>query len=431
MKQNDEENTCITGSSWLYLHPYVYLSIKKERALLYNTLNHELLEYSKESPIFALIQRLGNDNNLYVIKIKTADIDPSIETFINQIREVFIGDIVDTRLSTKKPIQLKPILNLQKTFQYLTNRDDKPKSLVADEIPDYLNTVTLYLNNTCPQSCHMCQDGYKQFLSCHSNPRLPQELSIEHLQTLLQQSQNSKLFKLNLTGGNLFSYTLLEETMSLLNQIPVLKEYIFHLLNLQEHATFFDLLREGNNKLAILVHFPVSPEILDQQMTILENQFIMKQVEIRFILQNEADLEQAEAIISQFHLQQYRFIPYFNGENLDFFKERIFLTRERILGSQPEMNDLLARTVLNTVDFKKLTVCSDQTVYGNVNHPPVGILGKDHLMEIVYHALHHGRSWTSVRKHVTPCKSCAFNALCPPISNYEYLIGQYNLCHIY
>ncbi len=431
MKPKKEESSPNTRNYWLYLHSFVHLSVKKKRAVLYNTLNYQLLEYPNASPIFSLLRRLGSDTNLYVIKIKATDIDPTIDSFINQIRELFFGDLVDTSLSAKKPIQLKPILKLQNTFDYLTDKDVKSRSLVNDEIPDYLNTVTLYLNNTCSQSCHLCQDGYQQFLCCHKEQESVERISMETLQTLRQQTQNSNLFKLNIVGGDIFSYPLLGEAMRLLNSIPVLKEYVLHYLNIRDIPSYFNLWREGNSKLIILVHFPLSQEILDRQMAILENHFIMKQVEVRFILQDEGDMTEAESIITRFHLRQYRFVPYFNGENIAFFKNNVFLTRDSLLAGKPEMNDILARTVLNTVNFKKLTVFSDRFVYANVNHPPIGVLGQDHLMEIVYNALHHGRSWTSVRKHVTPCKSCAFNELCPPISNYVYAIGQYNLCHIY
>jgi pseudo-rSAM protein len=94
------------------------------------------------------------------------------------------------------------------------------------------------------------------------------------------------------------------------------------------------------------------------------------------------------------------------------------------------MNDILSQTVLNTHDFKKLMVLSDKSIHANLNNPKIGTLGEDHIMDLVYKELHRGKSWTKVRKYVKPCKSCVFNALCPPISNYEYAIGQYDLCHM-
>jgi pseudo-rSAM protein len=431
MNQTHTENNHNTQSYWLYLHPYVHLSVKKERALLYNSLNYHLLEYPKDSPVFPLLKRLASHHNLYVIHIKAKDITPTIATFIEQIRQFFCGDILDTALSTKKPLQLKPILNLQKTLQTLTMENDSPRSLTGDEIPDYLNTITLYMNDLCSKSCSMCQDGYKQWINCRQGKKHHHEITIDNLQTLIQQTQNSKLFKLNITGGDLFSYSFLVEAMQLLNPIPVLKVYYLHYLNIQAHPSFFKLLHDGNNRLALLVHFPVSMDILDQHMAILKEQEVMKLVDVRFIIENETHMDVAHSLISHFQLQRYRYIPYFNGKNLAFFQEHVFLNRAGILESEPQMNDILARTVLNTSNFKKLTIFNDLSVYPNVNFPKIGELGRHHLMALVYKALHHSPSWTIVRPHVAPCKSCTFNQLCPPISNYESTIGQYNLCHIY
>jgi pseudo-rSAM protein len=77
-----------------------------------------------------------------------------------------------------------------------------------------------------------------------------------------------------------------------------------------------------------------------------------------------------------------------------------------------------------------LTVLSNKKVYANLNNPGIEILGRDDILDIVYKEMHKGKSWTKIRKYVTPCKSCVFNALCPPISNYEYTLGKYDLCYM-
>ena len=39
-----------------------------------------------------------------------------------------------------------------------------------------------------------------------------------------------------------------------------------------------------------------------------------------------------------------------------------------------------------------------------------------------------GKSWLRCRKDVKSCKSCIYQNFCPPISNYEYVIGGYSGC---
>lgn len=415
---------------WLFLHPYVHASVKKDRAILYNTLNNKLLEYENGSPVFGLIKRLNSDSNLYVIKIKADEISTSIREFINRLRNLYFGDMIDSAFSTRKPIQLKPILNLQRVLDYLTVENEKTKILVHDDILDYLSIITLYINNDCKQTCSICQDAYKQFLCCHKREDHKRQLTVKDVITLVNQVKNSKLYKLNIIGGNLFAYPMLDRLAKHLNRIQAIKEYYFHYLNIEDHSTFFKLLQDGNNRLNVIGHFPGETAIFDNKMGILMQTQIARKINFQFVIQGEKDIETAETLVSKFQIDKFQLVPYFNRNNMDFFRDYVFLNRESILGGQPDMNDILVRPVLNTSNFKKLIVLSDKSIYANVNNPKTGTLGNDHILEIIYKELHSGKSWTKVRKNIKPCKSCAFNALCPPISNYEYVIGRYNLCDI-
>ena len=53
------------------------------------------------------------------------------------------------------------------------------------------------------------------------------------------------------------------------------------------------------------------------------------------------------------------------------------------------------------------------------------------IHEVLLKELHNGKGWFKVRKHLTPCKGCIYNQICPPISNYEYALSRNNLCGIH
>ena len=48
---------------WLYIEPYVYLEIKSESALLYNTLDHEFIIYDDPTIISLLKDLLSESSN--------------------------------------------------------------------------------------------------------------------------------------------------------------------------------------------------------------------------------------------------------------------------------------------------------------------------------------------------------------------------------
>jgi pseudo-rSAM protein len=135
---------------WLYLHPYVYASIKKNTAILYNTLNGKLLEYCQEKMgmIYRLIRELNSDKNLYVVSIKDEEIDNHIKTFINDLRTYYLGDLINKENRPQRPIQLKPVLSLQRTMEYFFSTvKGQNKILTRDELPDYLNVITIYITD--------------------------------------------------------------------------------------------------------------------------------------------------------------------------------------------------------------------------------------------------------------------------------------------
>ena len=85
---------------------------------------------------------------------------------------------------------------------------------------------------------------------------------------------------------------------------------------------------------------------------------------------------------------------------------------------------------MNTQTFGKLTIMSDGNIYVNANSPKAGNLGGKAIREIVFDEIYNGESWLKTRMEVSPCAGCLYNFLCPPLSNYEHVIGRNNLCHV-
>jgi len=426
MKKKQEKSTS-SKSYWLYLHPYVQVFQKKNRSVLYNTLNGKLLNYDN-TKIFSIIKRLNSDSNLYVIKIKEKEIDTHVNQFINNIRHFFMGDFINISNRSHKPIQLKPILNLQKTFDYMTISQGESKILVKDEIKDYLNEITLYINDKCDQKCPMCTKSYKQFSCCFKNKSGETEVNTEDINKLLNEVKNSKIYKLNILGGNIFRHSKLIEILEILNHTYLLKEYYVHYLNIEYRKDFFKLLLAGDNRLNVIIHFPCEINLFDSAAELLSRDKINKK--FYFVVEKDNDIIEAEGVISKFQIKDFELIPYYNDTNLDFFKRNVFLNIESIIEVKPTMNEIFTRMTVNTAFFKKLVILSNKEVYSCLCHPKIGKWGMDYIFDLIYKELHRGKSWTKIRKNVIPCKSCVFNALCPPISNYEYAIGRYNLCNI-
>jgi len=66
------------------------------------------------------------------------------------------------------------------------------------------------------------------------------------------------------------------------------------------------------------------------------------------------------------------FLPYYSGENFEFFRDNIFLSKDDILGSKPDQRQVYSRQVLNEHSFGKLYVMPSGEVFPNLNGEPLG-----------------------------------------------------------
>ncbi|MCP4157908.1 MAG: radical SAM peptide maturase, partial [bacterium] len=421
----------------LYLHPYVHLNVKKDRAVVYNTLKGSLMEFSRKAhpEAFALLKKLNRDQNLYVIQLDHKKISPQINEFIESLRRSFSGDITAASRSNGKPIQFKPILKLEDPTEteQLYSVKPKMKILPGDKLGEYLNSFNLYINESCTLDCDFCSTAYRQFHCCYRKQAegKNKNISLSRVTTLCRQLEKTNLMHLNILGGNILLHQDLESITAILNKAPFQKNWYLHWRNLAQKESLPVALSEGKNGLHLICRAPVEKEAFKTVLDIVSQNGCT--AVYHFVLASEKDFTAAEAMVQEFGLEDCEFHPfYISGDgNIDFFKENIFIDRDSIKESALSMQDVFARATLNTLNFKQMTMMCDGRIYANVNHPLLGKFPEISIPELIKKEMIQGQSWGRTRKNVMPCKSCPYNALCPPVSNYEYNLKRYNLCNIF
>lgn len=416
---------------WFYLHPHVHLNIKQDRAVLYNTLNGKLLVYQNNPHALHILKSLDRDANLYVTGLKEKDLAGPAGELVREIREHFCGELMDAAWSSGKPIQFKPIAYLEKSQDKLTF-EPKVRLLERDEVGEYLNVVNLYINKECRLDCPQCPRAYKQFPICTTarvthRANKKHEIMLQDLRRLIDQLEHTDAFRLNILGGNILKHTQFPEVAEHLDRSPFEIHYYLHYLNADPADESWLRLGKGDqNTLHIMAPAPIRRPELGRTVGTLRAQNIKPM--IHFPVESEENLDFVDAVVAEFRLEQVELHPFFNGDNGGFFRDNVFIDRDAVQESRLTMRDIFARMSINTLNFKHLTVLSDGGVYANVNHSRLGRLGKDTVVDMLIKELSAGRSWLKIRRRVSPCRSCSFNALCPPISNYEYALGRYDLC---
>ncbi|MCP4213669.1 MAG: TIGR04150 pseudo-rSAM protein, partial [bacterium] len=329
-----------------------------------------------------------------------------------------------TSYSEGKPVQMVPRVKIQKDVNSMKKLDTRS---VGEDLMKNLTRVSLHITGRCGQGCGICPGGYRQFVCCTTERNKKKELEPAEISNLLDEISGIPFLTLDILGGNIFKYSDFKNFAAKVNHFPADIKYHAHYADIIGEIDKLRLLNPNSSMVKVLVPSPINPEQLKAAMDVLQGTPL--EAECIFVVASEEEFEKAEAVISALGIGAHEYQPFFDGGNLEFFKENVFTTTEEILEAKPSMKDHYARSVVNGHNFGRLTILSNGHIYANVNASRLGILGKDSLYDVLYKEMYHGRSWRRIRRNVEPCKRCTFETMCPPLSNYSYAIGRNNLCH--
>lgn len=377
---------------WFTVEPYVYIGLNSYSVLLYNTLDGATIESNEVEVIELLKEITKKENNGVVLLDSTKLGNKNIKSFVIQIRERFMGDIIDIGLSNAKPIQLHPFYNFRNVD--ISQIYKKHNFSTGSNIIEKLCEICIYIDHTTVFS----------------------EL------ILFLQSIPIEGITINIIGN--FKYLKKHlDLISFLNQISSHKilccsyKQIIHL----------DLPLKNCFSYKILVDFPINRRIWDYHWEIINSQILP--YEYVFAVKSTKDIEETNHFIEKFRINKYQIKPVYTGDNFHFFEEYVFITKEDIISMPQSINDIFTHQAMNIHDFGKINIMPNGDVYANLNHPKLGNISSNSINEIVYKEINEGLSWFRIRNQA-PCDDCVYQWLCPSPSDYELELNRYNLCNI-
>ncbi len=400
---------------WLYIKPVVYCFYKGKQAVLYNTVNGEYIEIDSE-PIIQLLQQLHEKQNLGVICCSGKMLMQSCYVdFVSAFCCKEMGDIVEVSKLPDKPIQLMPILNLQHDMDRVSKVNMRN---IGEDTLRYLLELNIYLLDECNLNCRNCSIYARQVLCCQSSVDDTRvSLDISTLKQILRQIEHGIVGRLNLLGGN---YPFMNELERLLvnfnGRVHIWNHYenFVNTSNLNS-AFVYD----------IIVTFPFIEQKFESALLMLQN----LSVNVHFYITQADEYEQCMELIKKYKIRYYSLHPIYIETNITFFEEYIYLEKEDILNSQSSLNNIFIHQKLNSNFFGSLTILVNGNVYANLNREVLGNIVDDKLIDMVNKELFVNTAWRNIRNNV-PCSNCIYQFLCPSPSNYELVIGKYNLCHV-
>jgi len=430
-KNNKDKNR---ASWWFYLERYVHVNVKSNDVLLYNTLNGKHLVYKNRPRLAKFVQGLLKRNSSHVIRLTHTDLQrkPELRHFINLTHRDLMADLIDTRFSQERPIQLPREVHIHRDIKRLAADTDRS---VGEDVMKNLDRITLYIDTTVnPALVNQCpglfENAYRQFPTNMHSVSSPGNLAWDKIMQLFRETSGGRLTCIDIAGGNIFAFPEFSQLLGLLSQIPAVKRFLVPAMDILSNIEFIEHIRADvfHSQLIILVPFPMPSLELKRYLDAVQKINIPYMIE--FIIQDEQQLETAFQFRERTGFPNISIRPYFNGKNLTFFKANIFLKQKSIFGPKPGIDEINMRRVVNPLAFGKLTILSDGNVYTNINQPAIGQLGKESVYSMISREMATGKGWRQLRSQLKPCRSCLFQFLCPPVSGYEYAVGRYDLCHI-
>lgn len=378
-----------TTNYWFKIEPYVHISIVNSNVLLYNTFDGSFIE-SKDIEIVKLLKETLLKENFGVVLLTAERYNlDNIRKFIMELRAKYMGDIIDIELSKSKPVQIMPFTSLVNT-QELFKKQNFP---TGKKILEYLSEISIYVDyNT----------------------------NIMDLNSFLKSLPN--ISTVNIIG-NLKDVANYKELLLVLDQFPSLKKITCNYSNVISLQPEF----VNNFSYSILINYPIDISKWNYSRRLLLNQSI--HFECIFEVTSMDNYSQINKFIEEFGIEKHQLKPVYTGDNIDFFKENVFLTKDDILSTPLSISDFFINQSMNIFDFGKIAIMSNGDIYANVNYPILGNIHTHSIYEIISKELEEGRSWLRIRNQA-PCNTCLYQWFCPSPSNYEIAIGRPNLCHV-
>jgi len=405
------------GKFWFYLKPYCFVWAKGKTCLIYDSHSGKGIELKNTKRIQWLINQLNDLNNLYCIELSENLLKKNgVGIFISKIQDSGSGNLIPVVPGKRKPAFLVPFLNLQQDINKLRK---EPERSLGKDIMKNLHEISIFINANNVQNSNV----FEQFIyqNCIEGNLLTSDII-----SFLRQIRTSFVNIINVYADNFLKHPDLGPLINELDKMNIIKNFCLPLGCFPANISELEFLESPHCRLTVLVEPGFVPQLLIDASRKLNLTSI--QVEWVFAVSSKREFTKVNSIILKSNLESVEIKPFFNGKNLKFFKENVFLTKEDLLNSGLSKREVFAHQVLNTNDFGKFTIFPDRKVYANINHPPLGLIAEP-VNQMVFSEMDKGTSWRRIRD-MEPCCNCVYQWLCPSPSNYEIAIGKPNLCHV-
>lgn len=407
-------------NKFLVLYSDTFLWYSNEEGVLYNCKSAQLQHFELTSTLLRYCKLINDFNNMYAISILPDDEkDPVFCEWLNKIVELEFGMIKEQYPNQKKPFNFPPILNLRCEIEEKCMNDSLYRAssiannfheitfLLGGEIlPD--NEIGYFKQTYYPISTHICLEANDIF-------------------SLLNSSNINYLQQINLICNNLYGY---HNIITLVEKLCTYNKPLVLFFKGRKSKLLENLVDCLKSNLCSLKMYFTDIESFQSINTLFNNKNIDYQW--IFIIKDENDYKIAEDVIGQYNIINYKLVPVLQNDlnEMTFFRNNVFITFFELSNTKLSKQNIFCNQVINSNYWGKLFVTPERKVYANLNSKALGTINDDLMCLIRTEMKDDMSDWKCTREKVVPCNDCIYRFLCPPPSNYEFILNRFNLCTI-
>lgn len=399
--------------TYLVIDQNCFLWSNTSKGIIYNSVNCKLFMFCCNKLIVNACEHFKNPSNLYSLEIKSNNLKNLIyKRWINNIIKLGMGQYLECCENELKPISLPPFLNNLKDVNKLRISSDRS---VGENLLIYLHEIYLHVGGS-----YTNVDFFKM-VDVPSN--FIEKLTTDDIIKIINKVQNPYLNKINIIGNSILERHDLDFLLVILSKTATIVTFIVEgnaILSCRS-----ELKKLTNSKIMIEVVCYPSDDLLKIENVIIESKM---NYSLCIIVSSEEDINAVGEKISALTSEDYEIKPIYNGNNLTFIENYVYVNQKDLINSVLSKREIFAHQVVNTNFFGRLTIMPDCKVYASVNKPPLGTID-DSIYQILFKEMNEGTSWRMIRD-MEPCVGCLYQYLCQSPSNYELVIGRPNLCSI-
>lgn len=393
---------------YLKLYEDVFVWRNEREYFIYNSKNYKSFLCDSTPCLEIIYNRIADFNNLYFILIEEDLLDVSVKNWIDNIIKIDAGCVGESLDSFDSPVSFPPLLRIQTDIERIKWMYSQG---YTGEMLKYLHDITIHINGSLNGNLYYARQMEYPIKTADF-------ISIDVVDNLLLYVSKSVTKNICIIG-NIFSYYAFDRLFKTIKIYDINVSICILFSDFIEAENAMNILNNINLKVVLIIDDIIGFRECICDYSNMDIQFV-------FPILKKDDISEVFDVIDLKKCNDYLLKPLYNGDNMSFFKNNVYLRKDDILNFKLNKREVYLHYVVNTNFFGKLIYMPDNKVYSNLNYSHIGE-NSELVTELIYREIVNGKSWRFIRDN-GDCSNCLYKYLCPSPSNYELIFNKMNLC---